>query len=128
MKLTKQNLGGPWVIGIEGKRDDIEQYHNRVYNWGGTNGELQWMSETFAYFWITIEKLERVMFKYVMSSVSDKLGKKMKGSKGGLKKAVMNRVHNTINNTPNDTFVRTAQIQEFFSLGKISAEKLDTDS
>jgi hypothetical protein len=52
----------------------------------------------------------------------------MKGSKGGLKKAVMNRVHNTINNIPNDTFVRTAQIQEFFSLGKISAEKLDTDS
>jgi len=128
MKLTKQNLGGHWVIGIEGKRDDIEQYHNRIYNWGGTNGELQWMSETFAYFWITMEKLERVMFKYVMSSVSDKLGKKMKGSKGGLKKVVMNRVHNTINNIPNDTFVRTAQIQEFFSLGKISAEKLDTDS
>jgi hypothetical protein len=128
MKLTKQNLGGHWVIGIEGKRDDIEQYHNRIYNWGGTNGELQWMSESFAYFWITMEKLERVMFKYVISSVSDKLGKKMKGSKGGLKKAVMNRVHNTINNIPNDTFVRTAQIQEFFSLGKISAEKLDTDS
>ena len=128
MKLTKQNLGGHWVIGIEGNRDDIEQFHNRIYNWGGTNGELQWMSESFAYFWITIEKLERVMFKYVMSSMSDKLGKKMKGSKGGLKKAVMNRVMNTINNIPNDTFVRTAQIQEFFSLGKISAEKLDTDS
>lgn len=128
MKLTKQNLGGHWVIGIEGNRDEIEQYHNRVYNWGGTNGELQWMSETFAYFWITMEKLERVMFKYVMSSMSDKLGKKMKGSKGGLKQVVMNRVHNTINNIPNDTFVRTAQIQEFFSLGKISAEKLDTDS
>ena len=128
MKLTKQNLGGHWVIGIEGNKDEIEQYHNRVYNWGGTNGELQWMSETFAYFWITMEKLERVMFKYVMSSMSDKLGKKMKGSKGGLKEVVMNRVHNTINNIPNDTFVRTAQIQEFFSLGKISAEKLDTDS
>jgi hypothetical protein len=128
MKLIKQNLGAHWVIGIKGNKDEIEQFHNRVYNWGGTNGELQWMSNDFAYFWITLEKLERVMFKYVMSSLSDKLGKKFIGAKGGLKAVVMNRVMNTINNIPSEHFVKTAQIQDFYSIGQVSAEKLDHDS
>jgi hypothetical protein len=124
----KQNLGAHWVIGIKGKQDEIEQFHNRVYNWGGTNGELQWMSNDFAYFWITLEKLERVMFKYVMNSLSDKLGKKFIGAKGGLKAVAMNRVKNTIDNISNEHFVRTAQVEDIYSLGTISAEKLDTDS
>jgi hypothetical protein len=124
----KQNLGAHWVIGIKGDKDEIEQFHNRVYNWGGTNGELQWMSNDFAYFWITLEKLERVMFKYVMSSLSDKLGKKFIGAKGGLKAVAMNRVKNTIDNIPSEHFVKTAQVQDFYSIGEVSAEKLDTDS
>ena len=128
MKLIKQNLGAHWVIGIKGNKDEIEQFHNRVYNWGGTNGELQWMSNDFAYFWITLEKLERVMFKYVMNSLSDKLGKKFIGAKGGLKAVAMNRIQNTINNIPTENFVRTAQVEDIYSLGTISAEKLDTDS
>ena len=128
MQLVKQNLGAHWVIGIKGSKDRIEQFHNRVYNWGGTKGELQWMSESFAYFWITLEKLERVMFKYVMNSMSDKLGKKFRGSKGGLKAVVMNRVKNTINKIPSEFFVRTAQVEPTYCLGQVSAEKLDTDS
>ena len=128
MKLMKQNLGAHWVIGIKGNKDEIEQFHNRVYNWGGTNGELQWMSNDFAYFWITLEKLERVMFKYVMNGVTDKLGKKFRGAKGGLKEVVMNRIQNTINNIPTENFVRTAQVEDIYSLGTISAEKLDNDS
>ena len=128
MKLMKQNLGAHWVIGIKGNKDEIEQFHNRVYNWGGTNGELQWMSNDFAYFWITLEKLERVMFKYVMSSLSDKLGKKFIGAKGGLKAVAMNRIKNTIDNIPIENFVRTAQVEDIYNLGTISAEKLDTDS
>ena len=128
MKLMKQNIGAHWVIGIKGNKDEIEQFHNRVYNWGGTNGELQWMSNDFAYFWITLKKLERVMFKYVMSSLSDKLGKKFIGAKGGLKAVAMNRVKNTIDNIPSEHFVKTAQVQDFYSIGQFSAEKLDTDS
>ena len=128
MKLMKQNLGAHWVIGIKGNKDEIEQFHNRVYNWGGTNGELQWMSNDFAYFWITLEKLERVMFKYVMNSLSDKLGKKFRGAKGGLKAVAMNRMKNTIDNIPTENFVRTAQVEDIYNLGTISAEKLDTDS
>jgi hypothetical protein len=128
MKLMKQNLGAHWVIGIKGNKDEIEQFHNRVYNWGGTNGELKWMSDDFAYFWITLEKLERVMFKYVMNSLSDKLGKKFRGAKGGLKAVAMNRIKNTIDNIPTENFVRTAQVEDIYSLGTISAEKLDTDS
>jgi len=128
MKLIKQNLGAHWVIGIKGNKDEIEQFHNRVYNWGGTNGELQWMANDFAYFWITLEKLERVMFKYVMNSLSDKLGKKFRGAKGGLKAVAMNRIKNTIDNIPTENFVSTAQMEDFYSLGVISAEKLDTDS
>jgi len=124
----KQNLGAHWVIGIKGNKDEIEQFHNRVYNWGGTNGELQWMSKDFAYFWITLEKLERVMFKYVMNSLSDKLGKKFIGAKGGLKAVAMNRIMNTIDNIPTENFVRTAQVEDIYNLGTISAEKLDTDS
>lgn len=128
MKLMKQNLGAHWVIGIKGNKDEIEQFHNRVYNWGGTNGELQWMSNDFAYFWITLEKLERVMFKYVMNGITDKLGKKFRGAKGGLKAVAMNRIKNTIDNIPIENFVRTAQVEDIYNLGTISAEKLDTDS
>jgi len=128
MQLVKQNLGSHWVIGIKGKPMDIEQFHNRVYNWGGTNGELHWMSDSFAYFWITMEKLERCMFKYVMNSMSDKIGIKFKNKKGGLKNYVLNRVQNTISNIPVDNFFKTKQEQEFYSIGTISAEKLDEDS
>ena len=128
MQLIKQNLGAHWVIDIKGKPSDIEQCHNRIYNWGGTNGELQWMSESFAYFWITLEKLERVMFKYTMNSLSEKLGQKFRGTKGGLKQVVLNRVKNTINSIPVESFVKTAQIQDFYTIGQVSAEKLDNDS
>lgn len=128
MQLVKQNLGAHWVIGIKGSKDRIEQFHNRIYNWGGTNGELQWMSDSFAYFWITLEKLERVMFKYVMNSLSDKLGKKFRGSKGGLKQVVMSRVQNTIKNIPVENFLKTAQTQDFYSIGQVTAERLDEDS
>ena len=128
MQLVKQNLGSYWVIGIKGKKDRIEQFHNRIYNWGGTNGELQWMSDSFAYFWITLEKLERVMFKYTMNSLSEKLGKKFQGTKGGLKQVVLNRVKNTIDSIPVEQFVRTAQIQDFYSIGQVKAERLDEDS
>ena len=128
MKLMKQNLGAHWVIGIKGNKDEIEQFHNRVYNWGGTNGELQWMSNDFAYFWITLEKLERVMFKYVMNGITDKLGKKFRGAKGGLKAVAINRIKNTIDNIPTENFVRTAQVEDIYNLGIISAEKLDNDS
>ncbi|NBW58742.1 hypothetical protein EBR43_13405 [bacterium] len=128
IKLFKQNLGAHWVIGIKGSKDRIEQFHNRVYNWGGTNGELKWMADDFAYFWITMEKLERVMFKYVMNGITDKLGEKFRGSKGGLKAVVMNRVKNTINKIPSEFFVRTAQVEPTYCLGQVSAEKLDTDS
>ena len=128
IKLYKQNLGAHWVIGIKGSKDRIEQFHNRVYNWGGTNGKLKWMSRDFAYFWITMEKLERCMFKYVMNSMSDKLGEKFRGSKGGLKEVVLNRVKNTIDKIPSEFFVRTEQIEPTYTLGQVSAEKLDTDS
>lgn len=128
MQLVKQNLGAHWVIGIKGSRDRIEQFHNRIYNWGGTNGELQWMANDFAYFWITLEKLERCMFKYVMNGITDKLGKKFRGAKGGLKQVVLNRVKNTIRSIPVEHFVKTAQIQEFYSVGQVTAEKLDEDS
>jgi len=63
-----------------------------------------------------------------MNSMSDKLGKKFRGAKGGLKQVVINRVKNTINNIPVESFVRTAQVQDFYSIGQVSAEKLDTDS
>ena len=128
IKLYKQNLGAHWVIGIKGSKDRIEQFHNRVYNWGGTNGKLKWMSKDFAYFWITMEKLEHCMFKYVMNSMSDKLGEKFRGSKGGLKEVVLNRVKNTIDKIPSEFFVRTEQIEPTYTLGQVSAEKLDTDS
>ncbi len=128
IKLFKQNLGAHWVIGIKGAKDRIEQFHNRVYNWGGTNGELQWMADDFAYFWITLEKLERVMFKYVMNGMTDKFGKKFTGLKGGMKQVVMNRVMNTIKSIPVESFVKTAQVQDFYTIGQVSAEKLDNDS
>jgi len=128
MTLIKQNLGAQWVIGMKGKVEDIEQFHNRIYNWGGTNGSIQWMSESFGYFWITMEKLERVMFKYMSSGMTNKLGKRFRGSKSGFKNVILNRVKNTINNIKVENFLRTAQEQDFYSLGTISAEKLDTDS
>jgi hypothetical protein len=63
-----------------------------------------------------------------MNSLSDKLGKRFIGAKGGLKAVAMNRVKNTIDNIPSEHFVKTAQVQDFYSIGEVSAEKLDTDS
>ena len=68
------------------------------------------------------------MFKYVMNSMSDKVGSKFRGAKGGLKQIVMNRVQNTIKNIPVENFVKTAQVQDFYSVGQVTAEKLDEDS
>jgi hypothetical protein len=45
-----------------------------------------------------------------------------------MKQVVMNRVYNTINKIPVESFVRTAQVEPTYTLGQVSAEKLDTDS
>jgi len=45
-----------------------------------------------------------------------------------MKEVVMNRVMNTINKIPVENFVRTAQIEPTYTLGQVSAEKLDNDS
>jgi len=63
-----------------------------------------------------------------MSGMKDKLGNKFKGAKGGLKRVVMNRVRNAIDKIPSESFVKTAQVQDFYSIGQVSAEKLDHDS
>ena len=55
-------------------------------------------------------------------------GKKFTGLKGGMKQVVMNRVKNSINKIPVENFVKTAQVQDFYSIGQVSAEKLDNDS
>ena len=68
------------------------------------------------------------MFKYMMSGMSIKLGNKFKCAKGGLKKVVMNRVRNAIDKIPSESFLKTAQVQDFYSICQVSAEKLDTDS
>jgi hypothetical protein len=45
-----------------------------------------------------------------------------------MKAVAMHRMKSAIANIPVETFMHTAQAQDFYSIGTISAEKLDTDS
>lgn len=56
MKIITQLTSGKLAIGIEGTREEQETLYNRIYNFGGTNGDLHEMAfdeetgEGFAYF------------------------------------------------------------------------------
>lgn len=44
MQIIKQTTGNKLAIGIIGNREEAEIMHNRIFNFGGTNGQLHELS------------------------------------------------------------------------------------
>ncbi len=61
MKLTYQDFGSNISLFLEGERDDIIEKHTSLWNHGATKTELEWVTDTRAYFWTTKKKLLKAL-------------------------------------------------------------------
>ena len=61
MKLTYQDCGSSIALFLEGDGDDIIEKHMSLWNHGATRTELEWVTDTRAYFWTTKKKLLKAL-------------------------------------------------------------------
>lgn len=76
--MTYQNFGSAWLCILRGKTEDIELVFNGLYNFGATNGDVQYFdhAKTVATFWSTEEQLQRFFYNVaVFSGVTRYRGK-----------------------------------------------------
>ncbi|MFA5043114.1 MAG: hypothetical protein WC567_03895 [Kiritimatiellia bacterium] len=70
MKIIKQTTGTKLAIGIEGPRERAEILHNRVYNFGGTNGHLHELGDNFFYFLGEEREIFRALTQQIAQRIS----------------------------------------------------------
>ena len=72
--LTLQYYGNGFAMGITGKnKADIEQTANRFFNWGATESETHFMSDTFGYVLTTEAKLVRFFALMILNRLMGKV-------------------------------------------------------
>lgn len=59
VELVYCYFGNGIALGASGAKGDIEVELNRLYNYGGHNDQIEWLSDTFGYVLTTKQKLER---------------------------------------------------------------------
>lgn len=56
-----QKTGTKIAIGIKGPKEHAEKLHNRIFNFGGTDGDLHTMSENFSYFMAPLDNVLKAL-------------------------------------------------------------------
>ncbi len=73
--------GSDWIIGVSGADNQITEFVNKIFNVGGTESGLNYLSENFLYFYTTEIKLKRALTCIFMEDYKrENLWKKGKGS------------------------------------------------
>lgn len=61
IKLIKQYLNGKLLIGASGDKEKITEFSNQIFNYGGTNSELNCLSNEFLYFSTEEKRFQRAI-------------------------------------------------------------------
>lgn len=120
--ITKQPFGNTTAFLLEGNKAQIENFHNAMYNYSATNGELHDMGNGKAfYFYAQPEAVLEAMTKVALYALCNKI--KAKGLKGGLLSLAKQKAQSKFDSIKDGRFLRTAISTDVFNVGTISAEK-----
>jgi hypothetical protein len=120
--ITKQTFGNTTAFLLEGNKSQIENFHNAMYNYSATNGELHDMGNGKAfYFYAQPEAVLEAMTKVALYALCNKI--KAKGMKGGLLALAKQKAQDKFDAIKDGRFLRTSISTDVFNLGSITAEK-----
>lgn len=75
IKLIKQYSGGKLIIGVEGDKKKITEFYTQIFNYEGTDSELNYMSDRFLYFFTNEKRFEKAL-KIILQDKMDKIAAK----------------------------------------------------
>lgn len=120
--ITTQPFGNTTAFLLEGNKTQIDNFHNAMYNYAATNGELHDMGNGKAfYFYAQPEAVLQAMVKIALYALCNKI--KAKGMKGGLLALAKQKAQMKFDSIKEGRFLRTAEAGDTYSLGSITAEK-----
>lgn len=120
--ITKQLFGNTTAFLLEGTEKQATQFHNQMYNWCATSGELHDMGNGKAfYFYAKEEDVIKALTQIALLALCNKI--KAKGLKGGLLALAKQKAQDKFDNIKEGRFLRTAISTDVFNVGTISAEK-----
>ena len=125
VKMVFQNLGASWALGLASENQhEIEEKFLSLYNWGATNGELHWLSETpgyyFAYIWTSENKLKKYFeniekLKFDVDRIINK----------PLQKLIIDRVTEKMKTLSPETFLCLNREQDFYTVGELVSNNFE---
>jgi hypothetical protein len=120
--ITTQTFGNTTAFLLEGNKIQIENFHNAMYNYSATNGELHDMGNGKAfYFYAQPEAVLEAMTKVALYALCNKI--KAKGMKGGLLALAKQKAQAKFDAFKEGRFLRTAEACDTYNLGTITAER-----
>lgn len=120
--ITTQPFGNTTAFLLEGDKAQIENFHNAMYNYSATNGELHDMGNGKSfYFYAQPEAVLEAMVKVALYALCNKI--KAKGMKGGLLNLAKRKARDKFDTFKEGRFLRTAEAGDTYNLGSITAEK-----
>jgi hypothetical protein len=120
-----QPLGNSWAVGIESNDpQEIILQDNSWYNREAYNGELHYLSDTFAYIWTTEKKIKNYFFNSSLAIIQNKHGDKLRGK---TKRAARLLAHLRFNSMIHETFISVSNNDRYratlpVGLGAISKQ------
>lgn len=124
--MTYQNFGSSYLCILRGKTEDIELVFNGLFNFGATNGGLDYYdhSKTVAVFWSDYKSLRKFFFNRRFIPQSDE-------PSGRIIRACMHEAQDNmiLLSENHEFFMRFADsyMPETHDVGSISAERPDHD-
>ena len=120
--ITMQPFGNTTAFLLEGNKTQVDNFHNAMYNYSATNGELHDMGNGKAfYFYAQPEAVLEAMTKVALYALCNKI--KAKGMKGGLLNLAKQKAQIKFDSIKEGRFLRTAEASDTYSIGSITAEK-----
>lgn len=122
LNITKQSFGDTTAFLLEGGKGRITSFHNALYNWGATNGQLHDMGNGKAfYFYAQPDAVLHALVKIALHSLCNKIN--AKGMKGGLINLAKIKAQGQFDAILDGRFLRTSLSNDTYGFGTITAEK-----
>jgi hypothetical protein len=120
--ITMQPFGNTTAFLLEGTKTQVENFHNAMYNYSATNGDLHDMGNGKSfYFYAQPEAVLEAMTKVALFALCNKI--QAKGMKGGLLALAKQKAQSKFESIKAGRFLRTSASADTYNLGTITAEK-----
>lgn len=101
-----EKLGTVLAVGIEGKEEESKMFYRRIFNYGGTDSELQERGKNFRLFYSDEDRLKSALAAMALNSLlgDEKMRKAAKGKDMGLWKMANEKAERQFNSFINERF------------------------